>query len=81
MARNGRLFHQQAWHDTMMIDPLLKNFDMPVMIEYPIKTEEVPGLDAVLVTHADNDHYSVPTTNDLAEAPRHFTVRSLSAHF
>jgi L-ascorbate metabolism protein UlaG (beta-lactamase superfamily) len=52
---------------TMMIDPLLKDFDMPVMIEYPIKTEEVPSLDAVLVTHADNDHYSVPTTNDLAE--------------
>ncbi len=50
---------------TMMVDPLLKGFDMPVMIEYPIKTEDVPSLDAVLVTHADNDHYSIPTTNDL----------------
>ncbi|MDT7828438.1 MBL fold metallo-hydrolase [Pricia sp. S334] len=57
---------------TMMIDPLLKDFDMPVMIEYPIKTEEVPSLDAVLVTHADNDHYSVPTTNDLAEVTETF---------
>jgi len=55
---------------TMMIDPLLKDFDMPVMIEYPIKTEEIPNLDAVLVTHADNDHYSVPTTNDLAEVTK-----------
>ncbi len=51
---------------TMMIDPLLKGFDMPVMIEYPITTEDVPSLDAVLVTHADNDHYSVPTTKDLS---------------
>ncbi|TDQ31198.1 MBL fold metallo-hydrolase [Zeaxanthinibacter enoshimensis] len=57
---------------TMMVDPLLKGFDMPVMIEYPIKTEEVPNLDAVLVTHADNDHYSVPTTNDLSEVTKSY---------
>lgn len=57
---------------TMMVDPLLKDFDMPVMIEYPIKTEDVPSLDAVLVTHADNDHYSVPTTKDLASVTKVF---------
>jgi L-ascorbate metabolism protein UlaG (beta-lactamase superfamily) len=34
---------------------------MPVMIDFPIKTEEVPKLDAILITHSDNDHYSVPT--------------------
>lgn len=51
---------------TMMIDPLLKDFNMPIMIDFPIKTEDVPRLDAVLITHADNDNYSVPTTNDLA---------------
>jgi len=45
---------------TIMIDPLLKGFDMPVIIEFPIKTEEVPKLDAILVTHSDNDHYSIP---------------------
>jgi L-ascorbate metabolism protein UlaG (beta-lactamase superfamily) len=50
---------------TMMVDPLLKGFDMPVMIDFPIKTEDVPRLDAVLVTHGDNDHYSVPTNKDL----------------
>ncbi|MEX2594683.1 MAG: MBL fold metallo-hydrolase [Anditalea sp.] len=50
---------------TVMVDPLLKGFDMPIMIDFPIKTEEVPKLDAILVTHADNDHYSVPTTKDL----------------
>ncbi|OOG74954.1 MBL fold metallo-hydrolase [Algoriphagus sp. A40] len=50
---------------TLMVDPLLKGFDMPVMIDFPIKTEEVPKLDAILVTHSDNDHYSIPTNRDL----------------
>ena len=51
---------------TLMIDPLLGGFDMPVMIEFPIAADDVPKLDAVLVTHSDNDHYSVPTCRDLA---------------
>jgi len=46
---------------TIMIDPLLGDFDMPVMIEFPISTDYVPRLDAILITHSDNDHYSVPT--------------------
>lgn len=50
---------------TLMVDPLLKGFDMPVMIDFPIKTEEVPKLDAILITHSDNDHYSIPTNRDL----------------
>jgi L-ascorbate metabolism protein UlaG (beta-lactamase superfamily) len=50
---------------TMMVDPVLKGFDMPIMIDFPIRTEDVPRLDAVLVTHGDNDHYSVPTNQDL----------------
>ena len=55
---------------TLMIDPLLKDFDMPVMIDFPIATKDVPRLDAVLVTHADNDHYSVPTNRDLLPVTR-----------
>jgi L-ascorbate metabolism protein UlaG (beta-lactamase superfamily) len=51
---------------TVMIDPLLGGFDMPVLIDYPIAAEAVPRLDAVLVTHSDNDHYSVPTCRQLA---------------
>ncbi|WP_250032680.1 MBL fold metallo-hydrolase [Paractinoplanes maris] len=52
---------------TLMIDPLLRGFDMPIMIEMPVIAADVPHLDAVLVTHSDNDHYSVPTCRDLAE--------------
>lgn len=51
---------------TVMIDPLLGGFDMPLLIEMPIQAHEVPQLDAVLVTHSDNDHYSVPTCRALA---------------
>ena len=61
---------------TIMVDPLLKGFDMPIMIDFPIKPGEVPRLDAILVTHADNDHYSVPTTRDLLPVTKayHSTV-------
>ena len=34
---------------------------MPVMAEPPIAEADVPRLDAVIVTHIDNDHFSVPT--------------------
>ncbi|WP_083610421.1 MBL fold metallo-hydrolase [Pontibacter flavimaris] len=57
---------------TLMIDPLLGGFDMPIMIEFPIKANEVPGLDAVLITHSDNDHYSRPTCADLKSVTREF---------
>src|SRR4030095_4605123 len=51
---------------TLMVDPLLGGFDMPVMIEFPIAAADVPKLDAVLVTHSDNAHETVPTCHDLA---------------
>jgi L-ascorbate metabolism protein UlaG (beta-lactamase superfamily) len=57
---------------TMMVDPLLKGFDMPVMIDFPIKTEDVPKLDAVFVTHSDNDHYSIPTNRDLKSVTKSY---------
>ncbi len=51
---------------TVMIDPLLGDFDMPVLIDFPITADAVPRLDAVLVTHSDNDHFSIPTCRRLA---------------
>ena len=51
---------------TLMIDPLLGGFDMPIMIEIPTTAADIPHLDAVLVTHSDNDHFSIPTCRDLA---------------
>lgn len=52
---------------TVMIDPLLEGFDMPLLIDMPISAQQVPRLDAVLVTHVDNDHYSRPTCRALRD--------------
>lgn len=57
---------------TIMIDPMLKGFDMPLLIDMPIKAEDVPELDAVLVTHCDNDHYSIPTCQILQSVCKGF---------
>lgn len=52
----------------IMIDPMLKGFDMPVLFQAPITPEQVPYLDAVLITHCDNDHYSIPSCAGLSSA-------------
>lgn len=40
-----------------MVDPLLRGFDIPVLFYAPIASKDVPHLDAVLITHGDNDRY------------------------
>lgn len=56
----------------LMVDPMLKGFDMPVLIESPIVPADVPHVDAVLVTHCDNDHYSIPTCTEMADVCRQY---------
>ena len=57
---------------TFMIDPLLEGYDMPLLMDFPIKPKDVPHLDAVFATHSDNDHYSVETFKDLAPVTKQF---------
>ena len=57
---------------TIMVDPVLSGFDMPLLIEVPITEEQVPGVDAVLLTHCDNDHYSRKTCGELASKVKAF---------
>ena len=61
---------------TLMVDPLLQGFDMPIMIDFPIAAKDIPRLDAILATHSDNDHYSVPTCKALASVTKtyHSTI-------
>lgn len=61
---------------TIMVDPLLEGFDMPLLIEMPILTKDVPRLDAILITHSDNDHFSIPTCNNLKQVTQtyHSTI-------
>lgn len=49
----------------LLIDPVLEGFDMPLLVESPVKVEDVPKADAVLLTHSDNDHFSRDTCRDL----------------
>lgn len=56
----------------IMVDPLLVGFDMPLLIQPPILPAEVPSLDAVLITHCDNDHFSIPTCTQLKSACKAF---------
>lgn len=56
----------------ILIDPLLKGFDMPVMTEAPFQPEDVPHADAVLITHCDNDHFSRASLKELKDKTDRF---------
>jgi len=56
----------------MMIDPVLSGFDMPLLIDLPLTEAQVSRLDAVLLTHCDNDHYSRSTCKELAPVVSEF---------
>lgn len=51
----------------IMIDPLLKGFDMPLLVDVSVKKEDITRLDGILITHSDNDHFSRATCLDLAD--------------
>lgn len=57
---------------TIMIDPVLSGFDMPLLIDVPITEEAVPNVDAVLLTHCDNDHYSRTTCKKLGNKVKEY---------
>ena len=54
----------------ILLDPLLTGFDMPVFFPCPLKPGDVPALDACLVTHIDNDHFSRETCLALKDVCR-----------
>ena len=45
----------------ILIDPLLEGFDMPVLTEAPFTVAECGHVDAIIITHCDNDHFSKAT--------------------
>lgn len=56
----------------MLIDPLLTGFDMPLLLQTPLQAKDVPQLDALLVTHVDNDHFSRETCLALKDVCRSY---------
>lgn len=70
LGNAGYMVHS---HNTnIMVDPLLEGFDMPVLFNSPIDVNEVPSLDAICITHIDNDHFSIMTCNDLKPVTKEF---------
>lgn len=63
----GAGFLINARGTTIMVDPVLGGFDMPVLFDAPLDPGTVPRLDALLVTHIDNDHFSRPTCGALRD--------------
>ena len=61
----GAGFLINARGTTVMVDPVLGGFDMPVLFSSPLAPESVSTLDALLVTHIDNDHFSRLTCKNL----------------
>ena len=66
----------------IMIDPVLEGFDMPLLIDLPIASNEVPALDSILLTHCDGDHFSALTCQNLAPVTKayhgpHYVVELL----
>lgn len=57
---------------TILVDPLLTGFDMPLLVQPPLKAEDIPAVDAVLVTHIDNDHFSAETCLVLKDVCRSY---------
>ncbi len=61
----------------IMVDPLLEGFDMPLLFEMPIMTNDIPNLDAICLTHIDNDHYS----RDTCKAVKNVTKSYHAPHY
>lgn len=56
-----------SYGTNILIDPLLEGFDMKILTEAPILSEKVEHVDAVLITHCDNDHFSKSTLNHIKD--------------
>lgn len=59
--------HINSKGTNILIDPLLEGFDMPLLIEMPILPKDIPSVDATLITHIDNDHFSRATCLDIKD--------------
>lgn len=51
----------------ILIDPLLEGFDMPLLVNPPLSIDTITHIDATLVTHCDNDHFSKITNKKIQD--------------
>lgn len=70
LGNSGILLNSRG--TSILVDPVLEGFDLPLLIDMPILTEEIPHLDGLLITHSDNDHFSLPTIQKLVNKTESF---------
>lgn len=63
LGNSGLLINSRGF--CVLVDPVLEGFDLPLLIDMPIETVQVPKLDSLLITHSDNDHFSRDTLTKL----------------
>ncbi|MBE6165288.1 MAG: MBL fold metallo-hydrolase [Streptococcus gallolyticus] len=56
----------------ILIDPILDGFDMPLLIDMPIDSKKIPQVDALLISHIDNDHLSFETLGHIKDVTKSF---------
>ncbi|RCW17769.1 MBL fold metallo-hydrolase [Streptococcus gallolyticus] len=56
----------------IVIDPILDHFDMPLLIDLPIASTDIPQVDALLISHIDNDHLSFGTLGNIKAVTKSF---------
>lgn len=68
---NGGLFINSRG-TCLMVDPVLEDFSLPLLVDVPIPVPAVPFLDGILITHSDDDHFSLSTCKDLLPVCRSY---------
>lgn len=51
----------------ILIDPVLEGFDLPLLQPVPVQIDDIPHVDAILITHCDQDHFSQITNVKLKD--------------
>lgn len=49
----------------VLIDPWLTHFSLPLLVDIPLKIEDIPSIDGICITHIDFDHLSFETCSAL----------------
>lgn len=52
---------------TILIDPVLEGFDLEELSSSPITSDQIDHVDAIVITHCDNDHFGKTTLNLLKD--------------
>ena len=58
--------------NVILIDPILDGFDMPLLIDMPIDSKQIPKVDELMITHIDGDHLSFDTLTNIQKVTKSY---------